>query len=340
MREELARPNRDLSDFVAHELLLDYCEGRLDSDRHKAIEKMIKENPEIKEKVMQMKSALDFCQSLSALQFSEKFLHESASHKGRIHGVLHRLSWSSWPDSLRWSSEAFLISCFVALLFFATPWGEILESRKIFQTRLLTSSKTSVVPKVQPVGAPAVQVVEKEPEAKRPEPTQAAPIVAAAPSPTQAPQPTTKPKPKAATTSYLHRVIMKSANIKAKTPALVAKLKQMGAAKAGQVEIGWRKENGNYFHFTIPDQNYNELIKLLSQYGAVRVYKNPHPRVLAENTMRFIVWIEDRPTDNEESQVDEAESLDSPDGASQGGTQPGDAKSDAKSGESESLNED
>lgn len=94
----------------------------------------------------------------------------------------------------------------------------------------------------------------------------------------------------------LYRIIMTSESAETVSADVVAKLTAMGAEKAGQVELGWRKKNpdGNYFHFTMPDASYNELVKTLGGYGPVRIYKNPHERVMPEGQIRIILWIEDR----------------------------------------------
>jgi hypothetical protein len=67
----------------------------------------------------------------------------------------------------------------------------------------------------------------------------------------------------------------------------------MGGEKAGQVEIGHRQSKGNYFHFSMPESNYQRLLKTLGAYGPVRIYQGPHERVMPKGTIRIILNIED-----------------------------------------------
>ncbi len=341
MNKSLPRPERKLSSFVGSELLLDFVEGKLDGDRKAAIQKSIKEQTRIKENVEQLEEAIHFCNELSELKLTDEFVQDVEDHRGKIAGFLHKLSWSSWPDSLKWSSEAFLVSCFVAVVVFATPWRKAIEFRQYLKNSFLVSEqlkpqkeisiskdleKANVValntkqepepaliqetpvklaaptakPTLEPTIAPTTAPTIKPTSAPTPKPTampKAAPVavVAAAPtlSPTVVPTAVPTESPKVAKNSFLHRVTMRVENIESKADQLAAQIIGLGGIKGGNVRIGWRKENGNYFHFTIPEENYAELIKTLSQYGLVTVYKNPHPRVLPEGVLRFIVWIED-----------------------------------------------
>jgi hypothetical protein len=72
-------------------------------------------------------------------------------------------------------------------------------------------------------------------------------------------------------------------------------IEALGGTKAGQVELGWRKKNppGNYFHFALPQVSYQKLLDELGKYGAVRIYKSPHARIMPEGQIRIILFIED-----------------------------------------------
>lgn len=91
---------------------------------------------------------------------------------------------------------------------------------------------------------------------------------------------------------FVYRAFMNLPNVDAVTPEVVEKLKAFGAEKAGEVELGWRRGNGSYFHFTLPESNEESALEMLRTYGPVRISKDPHPRVMPEGQVRFILWLE------------------------------------------------
>lgn len=92
---------------------------------------------------------------------------------------------------------------------------------------------------------------------------------------------------------FVYRAFMNLEGLDQKTPEIVQGVKGLGGTKAGQVELGWRKPKGSYFHFSLPESNYEELVKILRNFGPVRIYKDPHWRVMPEGKIRFILWVED-----------------------------------------------
>ena len=89
---------------------------------------------------------------------------------------------------------------------------------------------------------------------------------------------------------------MKLTNADVVVPLVIQKIKELGGAKAGKVDLGWRKKKGHYFHLTMPKSNYKSLIDFLKGFGPVRIYREPHKRVMPEGEIRFILWIEDTET--------------------------------------------
>ncbi|MCC7403362.1 MAG: hypothetical protein IT288_03105 [Bdellovibrionales bacterium] len=92
---------------------------------------------------------------------------------------------------------------------------------------------------------------------------------------------------------YVYRAFMTVEGVDGKTGEITQGLQALGGTKAGQVELGWRKAKGSYFHFSLPESNYEEVVKLLRNFGPVRIYKDPHWRVMPEGKIRFILWVEE-----------------------------------------------
>lgn len=92
---------------------------------------------------------------------------------------------------------------------------------------------------------------------------------------------------------FVYRAFMSLDQLDQVSPKIVAEIKQLNGAKAGQVELGWRKPKGSYFHFSLPESNYEKLMSALKSFGPVRIYKDPHWRVMPQGQIRFILWVED-----------------------------------------------
>lgn len=124
------------------------------------------------------------------------------------------------------------------------------------------------------------------------------PVVVAAkpmPTPVQAPVAAAVPPPAASSKSsrgFVYRAFMTLSDLEDIAPKITQQIKELGAEKAGEVELGWRRGSGRYYHFSIPEANEQKLLDNLRVYGPVRISKDPHPRVMPEGQVRFILWIE------------------------------------------------
>lgn len=91
----------------------------------------------------------------------------------------------------------------------------------------------------------------------------------------------------------LYRIFMELKDLDQIAPQISAEIVALDGQKAGEVPLGWRKPKGSYYHFTVPENRYDELVVALKKYGAVRIYQDPHPRIMPEGVLRLILWIED-----------------------------------------------
>lgn len=99
-------------------------------------------------------------------------------------------------------------------------------------------------------------------------------------------KPETKPK------GFVYRAFMTLPNIENVADQITEQIKELGGAKAGEVELGWKRGSLRYYHFTIPEANEEKLNEMLRTYGPVRISKDPHPRVMPEGQVRFILSID------------------------------------------------
>lgn len=98
-----------------------------------------------------------------------------------------------------------------------------------------------------------------------------------------------KGKPK----GFVYKAFMKLNNLDDMTPQIADIIRNLGGQRAGEVELGWRRDSGSYYHFTLPESNYQELLNSLKTFGPVQIFKESHRRVMPAGKIRFILWVED-----------------------------------------------
>lgn len=315
----------EMSRFHCREMLYDYMTGRLDKQRRAAVEKFLATDTELKAELDMYVEAAHYCEALSNVQLSEPTIQELENIRLQSEVVADRIRYRNWPDLLKWSSEAVVISVFVAGLAMVIPWGRIRETFKSPPHNEVILADVETKPEVaaatvEPAAGP-VKVETKPAETKpvavappvvvAPKVAAPPPVAVAPPVRVEAPQPVPAPEPpkprlvekqigtnasiKPAAKGMLYRILMNKSDIETLAPELRDKIVALGGKKAGEVEIGWRQPGQNYFHFSMPEANYDQLLSILSAMGTSRVYKSPHERVMPEGMMRIILTIKDGP---------------------------------------------
>jgi hypothetical protein len=70
------------------------------------------------------------------------------------------------------------------------------------------------------------------------------------------------------------------------------KIVSLGGQKAGQVELGWMKnQETSYFHFIFPNEKKSELEDYLKQYGVLELTFERHSRTVPQGFKRYIIEI-------------------------------------------------
>lgn len=93
---------------------------------------------------------------------------------------------------------------------------------------------------------------------------------------------------------FIFRGSMSVINLEATNPKLVDLITRLGGRKAGEVELGWKKGNGRYFHFTLPESNFSEMQSGLKVYGVLKIQKEGHPRIMPEGIIRLIITFDEK----------------------------------------------
>jgi hypothetical protein len=285
-QSELEPKPRRLSRFLARQFLFSYQQNELDAFRREGVHHVLSEDQELKRELETLKRAEAYCVDLSKTKVKAEYVDHLLAQQSVWRTNLAKLSFTRWPHVLRWTAEGLLASAVVISLIVFVPWSKFADLMKW-------------EPRVQDDGAANTRVAEIEKDLEVPQPPPAAPSPAPVSPPQAAPATVSvvnePPSRRGTTRGMLYRMMMRVSGIKDQAQDLSRRITDMGGAKAGEVELGWRKPNGNYYHFSFPETRYDSLIKVLSEYGAVKVYKNAHERVMPEGQLRIILWIEDGP---------------------------------------------
>ncbi len=321
--ERIYKPKpRKLSRFMCQELLFEFATNRLDKARADAVAEFLKTDKGLQLELESIKESIQYCQKLSHTQVSPEFLKSLVEAQPKWKILAEKLAWKNWPEFLRWTTEAMAISVLVAVLAVNIPWSQLFswapERHKevvLAEVEPLQSAEKAeeVAPiaastegetgfqEIGPIHGPpaptpeqlasavesAQQVVATEAEAE-PKPKE---NVEAEPAPS--PQPVAK-GPKGA----IYRAFMSVSEVDATSKQILDQLLALGAQKAGEVELGWKRPTGSYFHFSIPEENYQTMVDQLRTLSPVRISREAHWRVMPEGTIRIILWVEDNTLKN------------------------------------------
>lgn len=309
---------RPLSEFLARELLYDYITGQLDTEKSIAVEECLRTGDDIPNDHRALTEGIKYCDSLSQTQLSEPFLTRLITPEKKWHDLVK--AWKKTPAPIRIGVESLVIAAFIGVVILVLPkeylpWKqsttytlvEVKKEKTTEANEASVASPPSVVVSETVVTTTLVEEVPKVAVAQSPKVE-----VAMKPAPIQ----TTQPAQQSVNTTVqakglLYRVYMSSDQIDELTPQMVQKITALGAERAGEVQLGWRREQGSYFHFSMPEANYEELTNYLQTLGPVRIVKEPHRRVMPAGQIRLILWLEmtkqGKSTTNDSSQTEVAE---------------------------------
>lgn len=316
---------RNLSEFMCIEMLYDYKSGKLDPLRYQAVEEGLQSSPRVREELKKLSIGISYCEKLKNISVSEPLVDLILDQPKPTEKVFSKLKWGSFPQPVRWALEAVVVA--VAIALFVTQVPNLFKGEESVRDSLLVKKfdikppDAEVIAETEVSTDKAVQApVETKPEAviaskeipvllrppleeiKKPEVVAAAPTMAPAPAVTPVAE---KPVAKKGN-AYVYRMTMYVDDVDTVTPEIAALISGLGGEKAGEVELGWRRKGGSYFHFSVPMANSPTLQTGLKKYAPFNIVKSAHPRVMPEDTERYILWVEKKISAGEESPTDGA----------------------------------
>jgi hypothetical protein len=326
---------RELTPFMAHELLYDFAIENLDSERQAAMLEALGRFEEIQSDLQMIKTGRQYLETLSQINLSPELIEgvkRRETYWGRIREMM---KVDTWPPFARWTAEALSVIFIVAFVAFIAPWGQITEivsrntsadfvlaelprselpnplesmdagladSRLSFEddendrpSEAAQTDRNSSFSKTESKGSVAQAPFDSKRPAEKPNLAAnrqeqkdlargRSPILAAL----SAAQESTKGK------GFVFRGTLSIVNVEAGTTKLKQKIAELGGRKAGQVELGWRRNEGDfYFHFTIPESKLAEIQSYSKTLGNLRLSRDPHPRVMPDGIVRMIITTEE-----------------------------------------------
>lgn len=319
----LKKDQRKISDFVGHELIYDYAAGSLDDKTYKAMTDFLVQNKDSQKELDKIRSGIKYTNKLAEFQISSEMIEKVREPRGYLELLLKHVNYAGWSNTIKWSAEAAVVGIAVALVSSLLPWerlylpnaprmsGQMVLS-EVKHQHLVRPDEDTVAPVVATVEQPLYRD-EEETEKKAPaQGTKTAqttpplpPTETVVENKTAAVNPPTsnrKGETPDSERKFVYRAFIRSANVNAISAKIKEKIETLGGRKAGQVPLGWNRPGGSYFHFTIPESQYDEMMKTLEPYGKVKISKDPHPRVMPTGIIRFILWVEDTNTEGATSE--------------------------------------
>ncbi len=298
---------RTLSKFLCQEIMYDYVTNKLDKARVLAVEECLSKDPELKQAELALREAINYCDQLSKTEITQPFMDQISADPPWYQAIKRGTSWRTWPEPLKWAFEAGAVSLCVAVFVYLTPWHKIGFFNKNFSgITLVDDRRVPILKDLSEVDASASNIEEgpvkivialpppvpheesSQKKATAPSPKETSAYIEA-----EAKKLKTKTITKAVKgNAFVYRAFMSSGRIDELTPEIVATLSTLGGKKAGQVELGWKKPNGSYFHFSISEEQYLKALVYLNKISPVTVEKSAHRRVMPEGFVRVILWVE------------------------------------------------
>lgn len=312
---------REVSPFVGHELLYDYLMGNLDQERHAAVADHVKFSRDAQLDLNKIEVGLKYAEKLSETVVSQPIIEQIGVPSNYLTVLLQKSQFDRWPQGLKWGLEALVVVAAIVVVLTITPW------QKVVQLGMSTGSKDVILAEVSKTESTAPAIEEKpqfvdeglktgkqtEPEptiaAAAPVAAKATPTPASKASPSNSPAPIAKaetkpkvePSPESTSTTatatgggFLYRGEIAVTNLNVTGAKITDKIAELGGRKAGAVELGWKKTPSSmYYHFTIPEARYQDLLNFLSTHGKPQLTKEKHPRVMPDGIIRLILTVDE-----------------------------------------------
>lgn len=314
------KDRREISPFIGHELLYDYLSGTLDRERRAAVEDHVKFSRDAQLDLMKIQNGQKYAEKLSGTIVSQPVIAQISAPTSYLSVLMQKANFDKWPQGLKWGLEALVVMVAIVIVLTITPWQKAMQlgmnsgPKEVVLAEVPKTASVSNVeekPEFMDEGVkeattePVKEPVKENTPAKVPEKTgEPAKALAAADTKQAPPVPAVAPQPTAAVAEiaaapatsggFLYRGVLSVTNLEVIGPKITDKISELGGRKAGSVQLGWEKVPGEmYYHFTIPEAKYQDLLNFLSTYGKPKLVREKHPRVMPDGIVRLILTVDE-----------------------------------------------
>lgn len=308
---------RELSEFMTQELLYDFATDRLDSERRYSVKEILSRSEEIKSDLDTIQTGIQYLESLSKVSVSARLIEEVAQKETYWGQIQKLMKFETWPPFLKWTFEAAIVISVVVTVSLFAPWTQITEfllRNKTSELILAELPRDQFAKPVESIAqAPSdanfyedentsgtsLEQLEKKvtsnsataTSGSKPPTTE---VVSAKAASLKAVSISSEKEEDGKKKGYVFRGTLNIVNVAVGTAKLKEKLVELGGRKAGEVELGWKRNGGDYyFHFTIPESKLEELQAYFRTLGTIKVSKDPHPRIMPDGIVRMIITTEE-----------------------------------------------
>lgn len=132
MKKEISLPlrnpkKRDLSPFMAEQLLYDYATKKIDFLREKAVTEALENSPELSKSLDDIIYGMTYCHHLQKTVLSPESLEKFKAPPSLWSQIKRYRNMRNWNQTTLWLIEAFAIIVVVLLLAFAIPWPHYIK---------------------------------------------------------------------------------------------------------------------------------------------------------------------------------------------------------------------
>lgn len=313
------KDKREITPFIGHELLYDYLSGSLDRDRRAAVEDHVKFSRDAQLDLLKIQNGQKYADKLSGTVVSQPVIAQISAPTSYLLVLMQKANFDKWPQGLKWGLEALVVMVAIVIVLTITPWQKVMQigmnsgpKEVVLAEVSKTASVTNVEekpefvdegvkevakePAKEPIkGNPPAKISDKEGESTKGVTT--ADLKQTKPAPEVAPQPAAAAATAAAPAisgGFLYRGVISVTNLEVIGPKITDKINELGGRKAGSVQLGWEKVPGEmYYHFTIPEAKYQDLLNFLSTYGKPKLVREKHSRVMPDGIIRLILTVDE-----------------------------------------------
>lgn len=307
---------REMSPFIGHELLYDYLSGSLDKERRLAVEDHVKFSRDAQLDLSKIQNGQQYAEKLSETVVSRPIIDLIGTPSNYLTVLMQKSNFDKWPQGLKWGLEALVVVFAIVVVLTIMPWQKIMQLTDIGSKEVILAEATKTETSAPVPDKP--EFVDEEVKSSTPVVKPSENVAAQTPAPSASPTPqkspsvaaSATPKPTAtvaavtatetatsatASGGFLYRGEVEITNIDSNGPKITEKIAELGGRKAGSVELGWKKTpTSMYYHFTIPEAKYQDLLTFMSTYGTPKISKEKHPRVMADGIIRLIITVDEK----------------------------------------------